>query len=475
VRSPRPRGARGRDQQARAPAANHHPPTDGLQRHPHQPQSARSRAALRALVRRDRNHPCVILWSIGNEVAEQGSPAGHRIASELTAIAHEEDPTRPTTSACNNLNSAFNGFQKTIDVFGYNYKPTAYGRAHKANPTQPIFGSETASCVSSRGEYFFPVITNKADGRADFQVSSYDLYAPRWAWPPDVEFRGLDQAPFAAGEFVWTGFDYLGEPTPYNGDVSSPLNFTDPAERARMERELKESGRIRVPSRSSYFGIVDLAGFRKDRFYIYQARWRPNHPMAHILPHWTWPERVGQITPVHVYTSGDEAELFLNGKSLGRKTKHPLEYRLQWDDVVYQPGKLKVVAYKHGRKWATDTVRTAGPARRLAVEADRSPIRADGLDLAYVTVKVVDKHDVPVPRAHNRIRFKVDGPGEIVATDNGDPTDLESFQSHERNAFNGLCLVIVRARAGQGGTLRVTAEADGLKSGQAVIKTGSAE
>ena len=251
----------------------------------------------RAELRRDRNHPSIILWSIGNEISEQGSPAGHQISAELTRIAHEEDPTRPTTAACNNSQAGFNGFQKTVDVFGYNYKPTGYGRVHETNPGLPVFGSETASCISSRGEYFFPVGTNKAGGKADFQMSSYDLYAPRWAWPPDVEFKGLDENPFTAGEFVWTGFDYLGEPTPYNADASNLLNFTDPAEQARMETELKELGKIKVPSRSSYFGIIDLAGFKKDRFYIYQARWRPDLAMAHILPHWNWPERVGKVTP----------------------------------------------------------------------------------------------------------------------------------------------------------------------------------
>src|SRR6185312_11982024 len=350
--------------------------------------------------------------------------------------------TRPTTSACNNVQSGYNGFGTNLDVFGYNYKPTQYGRVHEANPKQPIYGSETASCISSRGEYFFPVTTNKSGGQADFQMSSYDLYAPSWATPPDWEFKGQDKYNFVAGEFVWTGFDYLGEPTPYNADRSNLLNFTDPDEKARLAKELEEIGKIRVPSRSSYFGIIDLAGFKKDRFYIYQARWRPELAMAHILPHWNWPERVGQVTPVHVYTSGDEAELFLNGRSLGRRTRSPGEYRLRWDDVVYEPGELRVVAYKKGKHWAEDVVRTAGPAAGIGLTADRAALSADGRDLAFVTVAIQDRAGLTAPRAANRVSFRVDGPGEIVATDNGDPTCLEPFQEADRAAFHGLALVI---------------------------------
>jgi beta-galactosidase len=279
---------------------------------------------------------------------------------------------------------------------------------------------------------------------SNFQMSSYDLYAPRWATPPDWEFIGQDKYPFVAGEFVWTGFDYLGEPTPYGGRND--------------------------PSRSSYFGIIDLAGFPKDRFYLYQARWRPDLPMAHILPHWNWPDRTNQVTPVHVYTSGDSAELFLNGKSLGMKTKGPFEYRLHWDDVVYQPGTLKVVAYKNGKKWATDVMKTAGPAAKLTLQADRAQIAADGRDLSYITVTVADKNGLLVPRSKNHIKFEISGPGEIVATDNGDATSFESFQAPEHDAFNGLALVIVRAKAGGAGTIRLTAESDGLKPATIRIK-----
>lgn len=403
-------------------------------------------ADLRTFIRRDRNHPCVALWSIGNEIPEQTDTNAFGLARELAGIVHEEDPTRPVSAGCNATEAGYNGFQKILDVFGYNYKPNEYDHFRAANPGMPIFGSETASCVSSRGEYFFPVSDDKSKGQAEYQMSSYDLYAPDWATPPDWEFKGQDQSPFVAGEFVWTGFDYLGEPTPYG----------DPP----------------APSRSSYFGIVDLAGFPKDRYYIYQARWRPDLPMAHILPHWTWPERTGQVTPVHVYTSGDSAELFLNGRSLGRKAKGKFEYRLRWDKVVYEPGELKAVAYKNGRHWATDVMRTAGPAAKLLLAPDRAAIATDGKDLCFVTVKVTDQKGCLVPRSKNVITFAIEGPGDIVATDNGDATSFESFQASQRRVYNGLALVIVRARPGLSDKITLKARSPGLMTGACVIRTG---
>lgn len=426
----------------------------------------------RAQIRRDRNHPSVILWSTGNEISEQGRPEGHLISVALTKMAHEEDPTRPVSVGANNTQAGYNGFQKTIDVFGYNYKPQEYAKFHQTSPTIPLFASETASTISSRGEYFFPVVEDKSKGLADFQMSSYDLYAPRWATTPDAEFAGQDKNPFTAGEFVWTGFDYLGEPTPYNADTTNLLNFTDAAEQAKMAEELKNLGKIKVPSRSSYFGIVDLCGFKKDRFYIYQARWRPDLPMAHILPHWNWPERVGQITPVHVYTSGDEAELFLNGKSLGRKKKEQFQYRLRWDEIVYAPGELKVVAYKKGKIWAQEIVKTTGEASNIGLNADRVNIKADGQDLSFVTVKITDKNGLQVPRSKNRIKFDISGPGEIVAVDNGDATDPESFQSDNRRAYNGLALIVIRSIKGQSGKITIKAFSKNLKGTQIFITTG---
>lgn len=427
---------------------------------------------LRALVRRDRNHPSVVMWSIGNEVIEQWFSDGYELAQRLAGIVREEDRTRPVTSAFNNDQAGFAGFERALDVVGFNYKPTAYRAFHDRHPTIPTLGSETASTVSTRGEYFFPVEPDdKLHGRVDFQVSSYDLSTANWAITPDGEFRGLDESPFAAGEFVWTGFDYLGEPTPYNADATNVLNFSDPEERARMQEDLDAIGKIRIPSRSSYFGIIDLAGFPKDRFYIYQARWRPNLRMAHILPHWNFPERVGQVTPVHVYSSGDEAELFLNGRSLGKRKRKKLEYRFQWNEVVYEAGTLEVRVKKRGKAWARAVTTTTGPAKKLVLTPDRRMLRADGRDLAFVTIAVADRKGATVPRRHDLVRFSISGPGTIVAVDNGDPTSFESFQATERKAFNGLALAVVRTHSGTRGTIELRAEAEGLEPARVTLAT----
>jgi beta-galactosidase len=429
-----------------------------------------SEADLRSWVRRDRNRPSVILWSTGNEIHEQGMPQGPAVSARLAALVREEDPTRRVTVGANIVRGGYNGFQQTVDVFGFNYKPHEYAKFRTANPGQPLYGSETSSTVSSRGEYLFPVGDNKAGGLVGYHVSSYDLYAPPWATTPDAEFRAQDQHRFVAGEFVWTGFDYLGEPTPFNDDATNLLNFHTPEERERASAEVARLGKLQMPSRSSYFGILDLAGFKKDRFYLYQARWRPELPVAHILPHWNWPERVGQVTPVHVYTSGDEAELFLNGRSLGRRQKGEGDYRLRWNEVVYEPGELLVVAYKAGKEWARSRVATTGAAEGLQLAADRAVIAADGRDLAFVTATVADASGQAVPRSKPKLTFTLDGPGEIVATDNGDPTDHTGFKSNERKAFNALALAIVKLKPGASGpvTLRVTSE--GLQPAEVVIR-----
>jgi beta-galactosidase len=429
-------------------------------------------ADLRAMLRMSRNHPSVVCYSIGNEVIEQWHADGWKHAVHLAGIVRQEDRTRAITAGCNGEVAAVRGFQTALDVVGLNYKPFGYAELRRNNPTLKLVGTETASTISTRGEYFFPFSDDPAAGQVNFQVSSYDRATPPWAFTPDDEFRGLDENPFVAGEFVWTGFDYLGEPTPYNADSTNLLNFTDPVQRERARLELERLGRITVPSRSSYFGIVDLAGFPKDRFYIYQARWRPDLPMAHILPHWNWPERIGQVTPVHVYSSADEAELFLNGRSQGRRSRPARQYRFRWDEVVYEPGELEVVTYRQGRHWATAQCATTGPAVRLAAESDRCVLDDRSRDLAFVTVRVQDEQGRIVPRSQPMIRCRVEGPAEIVATDNGDPTCLLPFGSHERPAHQGLLLVILRTKVGASGSIRLTLDAPDLSSCVLELRAG---
>ena len=425
-----------------------------------------------ALIIRDRNHPSIFLWSSGNEIPQRATPDGLKYSQKMTDIFHELDPTRPVSNGCNGATKYMKTkFTETVDIYGFNYAIGGYKRFHtiEKNKKQPFIGSETSSCVSSRGEYFFPVTkkghenASRTKARANFQVSSYDNQAPGWGCSPDEEFKALEESPECLGEFVWTGFDYLGEPTPYNKDVTNLLNFTDPKKITAMKKELKKLGKIQVPSRSSYFGIIDICGLKKDRFYLYQAHWRSNLPMVHILPHWNWPERVGKVTPVHVYTSGDEAELFLNGKSLGRKKKGKYEYRLRWDDVAYQPGTLHVVAYKNSKKWAENTVKTTGKPEKLGMSVDKKDIKADGKDMAFITVSVRDKDGLVVPRTHNLVDFKVDGPAEIAGIGNGDATSHESFQAQQHKVFNGKCVLYLRSKEGEKGEVTVIATSQGLK------------
>ncbi|KAG7286824.1 hypothetical protein NEMBOFW57_009141 [Staphylotrichum longicolle] len=411
---------------------------------------------LRSFIRRDRNHPSVIAWSFGNEIPEQSSAAGGDTAKLLQGIIRDEDPTRPTTVA---MNAAGPGtaLADTLDIIGLNYQGEgqgsstqgSFGSFHKAYPGKVVWSSESASALSTRGTYFFPVTSGNsatvggAGAGGDLtalQVSAYDLYAVPWGSSPDKVFEAHDRNPYVAGEFVWTGWDYLGEPTPYDS------------------------------ARSSYFGIIDLAGFKKDRFWLYQARWRPELAMAHILPHWTWPERVGQVTPVHVFSSGDEAELFVNGKSAGRVKRGQYEYRFRWDKVVYQPGNVSVVVYKEGKQWAVDSKRTVGEAKGLSMTADRTAIRGDGYDLSFITVAVVDGNGDTVPRANNTITFSISGPGQIVSTDNGDPADMTAFPSLTRKAFSGLALAVVRANKGASGEITVSTSSSGLAGAKVVLR-----
>jgi beta-galactosidase len=420
---------------------------------------------LRAMVRRDRNNPSVFIWSIGNEVMDQRDV---QMTRHLADIVRSEDPTRPVSNGYNDPDGSRDvGSPVSLDIMGVNYffSRQAEWDADPRYANKPTIGSETSSCVSTRGEYFFGQDT------AHWQISSFDLFHPDWGCSPDDQFRTNARYPHLLGEFVWTGLDYLGEPTPFNSDETNLLNFrNDPARKAELEKKLEEIRKSVPPSRSSYFGIVDLCGFPKDRFYLYQSHWRQDLPMAHILPHWNWSERSGEVTPVHVYTSGTEAELFVNGKSQGRKAKKEgRDFRLTWDSVRYEPGAVKVVAYKNGKAWATDEVRTAGSPHRLMLTADRNVIASDAVDLAFIAVKVQDDAGLTVPRTRPLIHFEVDGPGEIVATDNGDPTSFVPFTSHDREAFNGLALVIVKAKRGAKGELRIQASSNGLQSGQVPI------
>ncbi len=426
---------------------------------------------LKAMVKRDRNHPSIVLWSTGNEVPDQSN---NYLGYALYNVVKEFDATRPVSFGCNRSISGTNGFEKGSDIFGLNYNLRAYKKIldFPDNKNRGMIASETSSCISSRGEYFFPVkfspINKQRELQKDFQVTSYDNTYPGWGCTPDMQFAQLEKFPAVYGEFVWTGFDYIGEPTPYNKDMTNLLNYQDPKMKARLKKELERLGKIEVPSRSSYFGIIDLCGFRKDRFYNYQAHWRPDYPMAHMLPHWNWPDRKGKVTPVHVYTSGDEAELFLNGKSLGRKKKGEYEYRLIWDDVKYEPGKLRVVAYKDGKKWAEDEVETTGKAKTIKLTKSVYPVNGKN-ELYFVTVDLHDSKGRFVPIANNDLKFSLTGGGEILATGNGDATCLVSFKSKERPAFNGKCLAIVKVPEGTTTDVELTVEGKGLKASKIVL------
>ena len=415
---------------------------------------------LRALIMRDRNHPSVFAWSYGNEVGEQYTDKeGAALAKKLYNIVKEEDSTRPATFSMNYAKPDM-PLPAVGDLISLNYQgegirngglysglkgittPPLFPAFHQKYPDKMILSSENASTLSSRGEYLFPVTNEISSPIRDGQggdskrqhVSAYELYSVDFGASPDKVFMTLDKHPYVSGGFVWTGWDHLGEPTPYYN------------------------------SRSSYCGIIDIAGFKKDRFYLYQSYWRPDFPMAHILPHWAWPDRIGKVTPVHVFTSGDEAELFVNGVSMGKKKRSSFEYRLRWDDIVYTPGSLKVIAYKEGKKWAEDSVITAGNPYKLDLYPDRLFIKSDGKDLSFVTVRIVDKDGNTVPESGRSISFMVEGPGEIVSTDNGDPSDMTSFASKEKNIFNGLCLVVVKAGKGISGKIKLKATTTGLDS-----------
>lgn len=437
---------------------------------------------VRNFVMRDRNHPSVIAWSAGNEVTEQwqGNGRGAEVAEELHRLFKQYDPSRQTTVGCNFIGSKDTRLGKAFDIYGFNYKPSAFKQFAKDYPTRPFVSAESSSCVSSRGKYYFPPAEHFWKINAGFfaaQVSSYDLYAPGWAYRPDIEFAALEDTPQCAGEFVWTGFDYIGEPTPYNQDNSNIGNIRN-LSKAEQEKIMAEMAKLgKAPSRSSYFGIVDLCGFWKDRTYLYQSHWMPDVKMAHILPHWNWQgEREGKVTPVFVYTSGDAAELFLNGQSLGKKVKGKGDkdrFRLCWEDVIYAPGKLEVVAYKNGLEWARDVVETTGPVASFTAKADRTALTADGRDISYITITVVDEQGRMMPTASNRLHFTQTGPFDIVGVCNGDPTDPDSMKGKTIRAFSGMAQVIVRSKRNQPGEGTLTIRMEGVPQTKTVKITSS--
>ena len=421
------------------------------------------------LVLANRNHPSIVMWSIGNEIPEQWSEEGRQIAVRLQGLCHSLDPTRPVTQGMDRAEAALgSGMAQVMDVPGFNYRVHKYEKNLSQLPQGFLLGSETASTVSSRGVYHFPVVAEAADNpKSDLhrlhyngQCSSYDVQYCSWSNLPDDDWRWQDDMPWVIGEFVWTGFDYLGEPSPYDGYW---------------------------PSRSSYFGICDLAGLPKDRYYLYRSHWNTQAHTLHLLPHWTWgKERRGEVTPVYCYTDYPTAELFVNGKSFGKRTKakdaagatagqtdNRLDrYRLRWNDVTYEPGELRVVAYdEQGRPAGEKVVRTAGKPKRLQLDVwtqhDAPRLVADGQDLAYVTVSLTDARGTLVPTADDQLTFEVKGSGQFEAVCNGDATSLESFVQPTMKLFNGQLVVVVRSSR-QSGTLTLRVSDPARKLSQTV-------
>ena len=418
------------------------------------------------LILANRNHPSIVMWSIGNEIPEQGSEDGREISSHLQELCHQLDPTRPVTQGLDHAEASIkSGVAKVMDIPGFNYRVHKYEQSIAELPQGFLLGSETASTVSSRGVYKFPVVPNdnskfaswapgydpKALLKADGQCSSYDLDYSPWSNLPDDDWVWQDDKDWVIGEFVWTGYDYLGEPSPYDEYW---------------------------PSRSSYFGICDLAGLPKDRYYLYRSKWNKNQHTIHLLPHWSWGlskkdkgNRIGQETPVYCYTDYPTGELFINGKSQGKISKNPAErldrYRLRWNHVKYEPGEIKVVVYDaQGNKAGEQTVRTAGKPAELKLEtwtANEAGLNADGDDLAFVTVSLTDAEGTLIPQADDQLTFEVTGTGSFEAVCNGDATSLEPFKKPTMKLFNGQLVVVVRSAKEPGTlTLKVTDAARGF-------------
>ena len=396
------------------------------------------------LILNHRNHPSIIMWSVGNEIPEQWKPEGVERYKHLTALCHRLDPSRQVTCGMDQPDGTmWAGFAQVADVPGYNYRVHKYEEMMKRLPQGFLLGSETASTVSSRGEYFFPDTVAPNKEHSNGQCSGYDVEHCWWSNLPDDDWKMQDDYNWVTGEFVWTGFDYLGEPTPYDKYW---------------------------PSRSSYFGIVDLAGLPKDRFFLYRSHWNKNEHTIHLLPHWTWTGREGQVTPVYCYTDYPSAELFVNGKSQGRITKNKDSrldrYRLRWENVKYEKGEIKVVVYdEQGNKAGEKTVKTAGKPAKLQLTADRSTIAADGSDLAFITVSLTDKNGTLCPDADHSLEFKVTGAATFNSVCNGDATSLEVFTEPTMKLFHGQLVVVVQASTAPGkATLSVRDKSTGIRA-----------
>lgn len=403
------------------------------------------------MVKHYRNNPSVVMWSIGNEVPSQWGPDGVQELVMLQNMIKGLDTTRPVTCGMDQIGAVLdNGFAASLDIPGFNYKPQYYEKAYGMLPQRMILGSETASTVSSRGVYHFPVSFENEHNQVvhpDNQSSSYDNESCFWSNTPDIDFY-MDEQPWVLGQFVWTGFDYLGEPSPYDTDA--------------------------WPSHSSVFGIIDLASLPKDRYYLYRSQWNKDDATLHVLPHWNWKGREGEVTPVFVYTSYPKAELFINGKSRGVREKNDstlqTRYRLMWNETRYEPGELKVVAYdKDGNRAAEKIVKTAGKPHHLVVTSNTDKLAANGDDLAYLTVQVADKEGNIVPTDSRRVKFNVTGAGSFEATANGDPTCVLPFQNAEMDLFSGAATAIVRSGS-QPGEIKFTVSAKGVKPATYTIK-----
>jgi beta-galactosidase len=401
---------------------------------------------MTALVKRDRNHPSVILWSTGNEVPELGTPDGKKSARMLADICRDLDPTRPVSSGIHLSIKIDRELMDIFDVAGFNYWHEQLETLHKTYPDKPILVTEASATLSSRGVYQFPAkrIYSGFNDKS-MQISSYDVINTGFGTLPDVEFKLQDDFEWLSGQFVWSGFDYHGEPDPFENQW---------------------------PAHSSYFGIIDMCGFPKDRFYLYQSQWSDKQ-MIHLLPHWNWAGREGDKIPVYVYTNAATAELFVNGKSQGKKNRISDHYRLKWEDVLYQPGSIKAVAYDASDNILVEKeIKTASEARQIELIADRSKILADNEDLCFITVQIEDENGIFCPTADNLVAFKVEGEGEIAAVGNGNPISHESYQANKRKAFNGKCLLIIKS-TDRKGEIKVTATSPGLKEKSIVVMTNS--